>query len=174
MTTPLTALPAWQALQAHAATLRKTSLRERFAADARRAERFSCEAEGIYLDYSKQHLGDETLRLLLALAGEAGLRQRIDAMFAGERINTTEGRAVLHAALRAPRGRAIRVDGVDVVPQVHEVLARMSAFAERVRSGAWLGHSGKRLRNIVNLGHGILPGTPVESVAAMCNEVAGT
>ena len=153
-TPPLTEGAAWRALQAHVATLQKLHLRELFAADAQRGERFTLEAAGIYLDYSKQRVTDETLRLLLALADEAGLRQRIAAMFAGERINTTEQRAVLHVALRAPRGADIRVDGVNVVPEVHEVLDRMAAFAERVRSGAWLGHGGRRIRNVVNIGIG--------------------
>jgi glucose-6-phosphate isomerase len=150
----LTASAAWQALQSHAATLRATHLRELFAADPRRGERFALEAVGIYLDYSKHRITDETLRLLQALAAQAGLRERIAAMFAGERINATENRAVLHVALRAPRGADIRVDGVNVVPGVHEVLERMSAFAYRVRSGAWLGHGGKRIRNVVNIGIG--------------------
>ncbi|MBX3645601.1 MAG: glucose-6-phosphate isomerase [Rubrivivax sp.] len=154
MTPPLTASPAWQALQAHATALRNQHLRDLFAADAQRGERYTLQAAGIYLDYSKQRITDETLRLLLALADEAGLRQRIDAMFAGERINTTEHRAVLHVALRAPRGADIRVDGVNVVPEVHAVLDRMAAFAERVRSGAWLGHGGQRIRNVVNIGIG--------------------
>ena len=153
-TPPLTEGTAWRALQTHVATLQKLHLRELFAADAQRGERFTLEAAGIYLDYSKQRVTDETLRLLLALADEAGLRQRIAAMFAGERINTTEQRAVLHVALRAPRGADIRVDGVNVVPEVHEVLDRMAAFAERVRSGAWLGHGGRRIRNVVNIGIG--------------------
>ena len=150
----LTASAAWQALQSHAATLRPAHLRELFAADPQRGERFALEAVGIYLDYSKHRITDETLRLLQALAVEAGLRERIDAMFAGERINLTENRAVLHVALRAPRGADIRVDGVNVVPGVHEVLERMSAFAYRVRSGAWLGHGGRRIRNVVNIGIG--------------------
>jgi glucose-6-phosphate isomerase len=152
--TPLTSTAAWSALQAHAATLKTTHLRELFAADPQRGQRLTLEAAGIYLDYSKQRITDETLRLLLALAAESGLRERIDAMFSGERINSTENRAVLHVALRAPRGADIRVDGVNVMPGVHEVLDRMAAFAERVRSGAWLGHSGKRIRNIVNIGIG--------------------
>ena len=150
----LTVSPAWQALQAHADALRGTHLRSLFAADPQRGERLTLQAEGIYLDYSKHRVTDETLRLLQALATQAGLRARIDAMFAGERINITEHRAVLHVALRAPRGADIRVDGVNVVPGVHEVLDRMAAFAERVRSGAWLGHTGKRIRNIVNIGIG--------------------
>jgi len=151
---PLTAGAAWRDLQAHVPTLRATHLRELFASDPARGERLTLEAAGIYLDYSKQRVTDETLRLLLALAGEAGLRQRIDAMFAGERINSTENRAVLHVALRAPRGADIRVAGVNVVPEVQQVLDRMADFANRVRSGAWLGHSGRRIRNVVNIGIG--------------------
>jgi glucose-6-phosphate isomerase len=154
MTSALTASPAWKALQAHVPSLQAKHLRDLFAADAQRGERLTLEAAGIYLDYSKQRITDETLKLLLALADEARLSQRIDAMFAGERINSTENRAVLHVALRAPRGADIRVDGVNVVPEVHQVLDRMAAFAERVRSGAWLGHGGKRIRNVVNIGIG--------------------
>ncbi len=151
---PLTSSAAWQALQAHVPGLKATHLRELFAADPRRGERFTLDAAGICLDYSKHRITDETLRLLLALAAQSGLRERIEAMFSGQRINSTENRAVLHVALRAPRGTDIRVDGVNVVPEVHRVLDRMAAFAERVRSGAWLGHSGKRIRNIVNIGIG--------------------
>ncbi len=151
---PLTSTVAWKALQSHVPMLKALHLRELFATDPQRGERFALEAVGIYLDYSKHRITDETLRLLLALAAESGLRERIDAMFNGERINTTENRAVLHVALRAPRGADIRVDGVNVVPGVHEVLERMAAFAERVRNGAWVGHSGKRIRNIVNIGIG--------------------
>ena len=154
MTSALTASPSWKALQAHAPGLKALHLRDLFAADAKRGERLTLQAAGIYLDYSKQRITDETLRLLLALADEASLRQRIDAMFAGERINSTENRAVLHVALRAPRGADIRVDGVNVVPEVHQVLDRMADFANRVRSGAWLGHSGQRIRNVVNIGIG--------------------
>jgi glucose-6-phosphate isomerase len=154
MSPRLTASTTWQALQTHAAALRTMHLRELFAADPQRGERLTLQAAGIYLDYSKQRITDETLRLLLALADEAGLHQRIDAMFAGERINTTEDRAVLHVALRAPRDADIRFDGVNVVPEVHAVLERMAAFAERVRGGAWLGHGGKRIRNVVNIGIG--------------------
>ena len=146
--------PAWSALQAQVDLLRSQSLRELFAADPQRGERLVLEAGGIYLDYSKQRISDETLRRLLALADEAGLRERIDAMFAGQRINTSESRAVLHVALRAPRGADIRCDGVNVVPQVHQVLDRMAAFADRVRAGAWLGHDGRRMRNVVNIGIG--------------------
>ncbi len=151
---PLTSLAAWKALQAHAPTLEALHLRNLFAADPRRGERLTLEACGIYLDYSRQRITDDTLRLLLALAQQSGLHERIDAMFRGERINATENRAVLHVALRAPRGADIRVDGVNVVPGVHEVLDRMADFAARVRSGAWLGHSGQRIRNVVNIGIG--------------------
>ena len=152
--TALTARPEWQALTAHYEQQKNVHLRELFAADAGRAERFSAEAAGIYLDYSKHRISTQTLALLLDLAKAVGLRERIDAMFAGERINATEGRAVLHVALRAPRSQKIVVDGKDVVPEVHAVLDKMSAFAERVRSGAWLGHTGKRIKNIVNVGIG--------------------
>jgi glucose-6-phosphate isomerase len=152
--TALTARPEWQALAAHYEQQKDAHLRELFRADATRAERFSLEAAGLYLDYSKHRITQRTLDLLLALAESVGLRQRIDAMFAGEKINATENRAVLHVALRAPRDRKILVDGKDVVAEVHAVLDKMSDFAERVRSGAWLGHTGKRIKNIVNIGIG--------------------
>ncbi|BDV42204.1 glucose-6-phosphate isomerase [Geotalea uraniireducens] len=152
--TPLVELPAWQALQAHYPTVRDLQLRQLFADDPQRGERLTAEAAGLFLDYSKQRVTDETLRLLLRLAGETGLRQRIDAMFSGERINVTEQRAVLHVALRAPRGATITVDGENVVPLVHEVLDRMSAFADEVRSGAWTGHTGRPVRNVINIGIG--------------------
>ncbi len=152
--TPLTAGPAYRALEAHHATLRDTSLRALFVQDPARTSRMTAEAAGWFLDYSKQRATDETLRLLVALANERNLRGRIDAMFAGEKINVTEQRAVLHVALRAPKGRSILVDGHDVVPDVHAVLDRMSAFCARVRSGAWTGHTGKRIRNVVNVGIG--------------------
>jgi glucose-6-phosphate isomerase len=154
MTVPVTERAAWRALQAHYATFAKQHLRELFAADPRRAERFSREACGIYLDFSKNRIGDETLRLLVQLANECGLRGGIDAMFRGDKINVSENRAVLHVALRAPKGASILVDGANVVPQVHAVLDAMSVFAERVRSGAWKGHTGKRIRNVVNIGIG--------------------
>ncbi|HKO46236.1 MAG TPA: glucose-6-phosphate isomerase [Polyangiaceae bacterium] len=152
--TELTRSPEWQALQAHYQASHQTEMRELFAKDATRAERFSVEALGIYLDYSKNRISDETVKALLALADSAGLRAKIDLMFAGAKINTTEGRAVLHTALRAPAGASIIVDGKNVVPEVHAVLAKMSAFCERVRSGAWLGHTGKVIKNIVNIGIG--------------------
>src|SRR4051812_14835385 len=153
-TPALTRRPAWQALAAHHAELRQMHLRDLFAADAGRGERFVAEGAGLYLDYSKHRVTGETLQLLLQLAGECDLRGRIDAMFRGEKINTTENRAVLHVALRAPRDASIVVDGENVVPQVHEVLDRMSAFAERVRGGEWQGHTGRRIRNVVNIGIG--------------------
>ena len=150
----ITGSAAWRALEAHAAELRPTHLRALFAADPGRGERLALDALGIYLDYSKNRLTDETLRRLFALADAAGLRARIDAMFRGDKVNVTEGRAALHVALRAPRGASITVDGGNVVPAVHAVLDRMGAFAERVRSGAWRGHGGKPIRNVVNIGIG--------------------
>jgi glucose-6-phosphate isomerase len=146
--------PAWKALQTHYDTMRHRHLRQLFADDPRRGERFVADAAGLYLDYSKNRIIDETLELLLALARECGLRARIGAMFSGEKINVTERRAVLHVALRAPKGERIVVDGTDVVPGVHAVLGRMAAFADRIRSGEWLGHTGKRIRNVVNIGLG--------------------
>ncbi|MEW9571549.1 glucose-6-phosphate isomerase [Rhodanobacter sp. Si-c] len=150
----LTLLPEWQALQQHCNQLETRHLRELFAADARRGEHLVAEAVGLYFDYSKQRVDDETLRLLRALAEARDLKGRIAAMFRGDRINATENRAVLHVALRAPRGEKILVDGHDVVPDVHEVLDRMAAFADAVRSGAWQGHSGKPMRNVVSIGIG--------------------
>ena len=149
-----TALPAWRALEVHRDAMAATTLRQLFAADPGRGERMTLVAAGVHLDYSKHRVTDETLGLLVALAGQAGLRARIDAMFAGEKINETERRAVLHVALRAPRGTVIRVDGEDVVPGVHAVLDSMSAFADRVRSGEWRGHTGRRIVNVVNIGIG--------------------
>jgi glucose-6-phosphate isomerase len=151
---PLTERPAWKALQAHNQQMRAMSLRDLFAQDPGRGERLAFEAEGLYFDYSKHRVTDETLRLLLQLAEESGLRAHIEAMFRGEKINVTENRAVLHVALRAPKAESITVDGEDVVPQVHAVLDKMAAFADQVRSGAWLGHSGKRIRNVINIGIG--------------------
>jgi len=146
--------PEWAAVAAHAEVMRSAHLRGLFADDPHRAERLSAEAGDLFLDYSKHVVTDETIDLLLALARRAGLRERIDAMFAGERINATEDRAVLHVALRAPRETRIEVDGRDVVAEVHEVLDRMGAFAERVRSGEWTGHTGRRIRAVVNIGIG--------------------
>lgn len=145
---------AWKKLTAHFEEIRDLHMRQMFADDPKRGEQMSTEAVGLFLDYSKNRVTKETLELLVDLAKESGLRERIDAMFSGEKINLTEDRAVLHVALRAPRGSTITVDGENVVPGVHEVLDRMTAFANRVRSGEWKGHSGKRIKNIVNIGIG--------------------
>ena len=150
----VTMRPGWKALESHHQKLRELHLRQLFADDPKRGERLTTEAVGLYLDYSKNRITDETLKLLLQLAEECGLRARIDAMFRGEKINLTENRAVLHIALRAPRGTSIVVDGENVVPQVHAVLEKMGGFANRVRSGAWKGHTGKRIRNVINIGIG--------------------
>ena len=154
MTTSVTQRAEWKALAAHQATVRDLHLRELFAKDPQRGTRLTAEGAGLYLDYSKHRVTDETLALLLKLAAACGLEERRAAMFRGDKINVTEKRAVLHVALRAPRGTTIRVDGSDVVPEVHAVLDRMAAFSERVRSGAWTGHTGKRIRNVVNVGIG--------------------
>lgn len=151
---PLTQLPAWKALAAHYEQVRGLHLRRLFADDPKRGERLTAEGAGIYLDYSKNRVTGETLRLLLRLADDAGLRQRIDAMFRGDKINATEGRAVLHVALRAPRGQSLVVDGQNVVPEVQAVLDRMGVFADRIRSGAWKGFTGKRIKNVINIGIG--------------------
>ncbi len=148
------ARPAWKALAAHYESVRGLHLRKLFADDPGRGERLTVEAAGISLDYSKNRITDETIKLLLRLADESGVRARADAMFRGEKINVSEQRAVLHVALRAPKGTSIVVDGENVVPQVHAVLDRMADFANRVRSGAWLGHTGKRIRNVINIGIG--------------------
>src|SRR6201996_4161220 len=152
--TALTATPAWTALTSHHSQIKDAHLRKLFADDPGRSERFSAEGAGLFLDYSKNRITEETLRLLLQLAEERGVAKRRDAMFAGEKINATERRAVLHVALRAPRGSRIAVDGVDVVPDVHKVLDAMADFASRLRSGAFTGHTGKRIRNVVNVGIG--------------------
>jgi glucose-6-phosphate isomerase len=152
--TPLTQLAAWQALEAHQSKARGLQLRKLFAEDPKRGERLTAEAAGIHLDFSKHLVSQESLGLLLRLAEESNLRARIEGMFQGQRINRTENRAVLHVALRAPKGQVVTVDGEDVVPKVHEVLERMARFAGQVRSGSWLGHTGKPVRNIVNLGIG--------------------
>ena len=146
--------PAWQALQTHHQQIKDVHLRALFAQDPRRGERLTAEGAGLFLDYSKHRVTDETLRLLVALAGDAGVAARRDAMFRGEKINITEKRAVLHVALRAPRGASIVVDGDNVVPHVHAVLDKMADFSNRVRGGVWKGHTGKRIRNIVNIGIG--------------------
>lgn len=165
----LTALPAWKALQTHLPKIRDVHLRKLFADDPKRGERLVAEGAGITLDYSKNRINDETLKLLLKLAEEIGLRGRIDAMFRGEKINVTENRAVLHVALRAPKNATINVDGVNVVPQVHDVLDKMSDFSNRVRSGAWKGHTGKRIRNVVNIGIGGSDLGPVMAYEALRN-----
>jgi glucose-6-phosphate isomerase len=145
---------AWRALQDHYGAMRSHHLRELFAHDPTRGERMTAEAAGVFLDYSKNRVDKETLRLLVDLAEQSGLRERIDAMFRGEKINVTEKRAVLHVALRAPKGASIMVDGQNVVPEVHRVLDKMAAFADRIRSGEWKGHTGKRIRNVINIGIG--------------------
>jgi glucose-6-phosphate isomerase len=151
---PLRDRKAWQALERHYADIGNRHLREMFAEDATRGVRLTAEAEGIYLDYSKNRVTDETMRLLVELAEESGVPQRRDAMFRGEHINVSENRAVLHVALRMPATASLVVDGADVVREVHEVLGRMSTFADRIRSGEWLGYTGKRIRNVVNIGIG--------------------
>ena len=151
---PLRERKAWQALERNHAQIGDTHLRQLFDADPGRGERLTAQAEGIYLDYSKNRVTDETMHLLVELAAESGVPQHRDAMFAGQHINVSEDRAVLHVALRMPKSASLQVDGVDVVAQVHEVLDRMRAFAERVRSGVWKGHTGKRIRNVVNVGIG--------------------
>jgi glucose-6-phosphate isomerase len=146
--------PSWTALKKHHQKIKRTHLRQLFAKDPARGERLTVEAAGLYLDYSKNRITDETLGLLLQLAQESGLREHIDAMFRGDKINTSEKRAVLHVALRAPRDASILHDGQNVVPEVHAVLDRMAEFADRVRTGAWTGHTGKRIRNVINVGIG--------------------
>jgi len=150
----LTQLPAWKALEEHYQKIQNVHLRSLFADDPTRGERFAIEDLGIYFDYSKHRITDETIQLLLQLAEVRGLATHINAMFSGEKINTTENRAVLHTALRAPKGKQILVDGVDVVPDVHEVLDKMAEFSEKVRTGKWLGYTGKRIRNVINIGIG--------------------
>ncbi len=151
---PLRERPAWRDLENHYEAVRDLQLSELFAADSRRGQRLTAEACGVYVDYSKNRITDETVSLLVKLAREAGLEERIQAMFAGERINVSENRSVLHVALRAPRGEVIMVDGADVVEPVHQVLDRLAHFAERVRDGSWTGHTGKPVRNVVNIGIG--------------------
>ena len=151
---PLTKRKAWAALKALHKTVHTLHLRKLFDDDPKRGEKFTAEALGIYLDYSKNRITDKTLKLLLDLAKESGLRERIDAMFRGEKLNITENRAVLHVALRAPKDETILVDGKNVVPEVHAVLDQMTAFCNRVRCGEWKGHTGKRIRNVINIGIG--------------------
>ncbi|HEV2487191.1 MAG TPA: glucose-6-phosphate isomerase [Terracidiphilus sp.] len=150
----LTRLKAWKALKAHHKQVGALHLRDLFAADPNRGEQLTVEAMGLFFDYSKNRITDETIKLLMELARESGLQSRIDAMFRGDKINVTEGRAVLHVALRAPKGSSIVVDGQNVVPEVHAVLDRMATFCGRVRSGEWKGHTGKRIRNVINIGIG--------------------
>ena len=151
---PLGDRAAWKALKAHAQEIHDTQMKQLFADDPTRGERYTAEAEGIFLDYSKNRVTDETLKLLLELADESGVKAKLEAMFTGQKINVTENRAVLHVALRAPKTESILVDGEDVVPPVHEVLEKMASFANRVRSGEWTGYTGKRIKNVVNIGIG--------------------
>src|SRR6266403_5775338 len=151
---PLTKRNAWTALATHFKEVRELHLRDLFAQDPKRGERLTLEAAGLYLDYSKNRITDETLKLLFELATESGLKERIDSMFRGDKINITEKRAVLHTALRAPKEATILVDGKNVVPAVHDVLDKMATFSNRIRSGEWVGHTGKRIRNIINIGIG--------------------
>ena len=154
-TTPsLTQRPTWQALQTHHDEIKDRHLRELFAEDPERGERFAVEDVGIYLDYSKNRITAETVHLLIELAADCGLQERIEAMFRGEKINVTEHRSVLHVALRAPRDEVIEVDGKNVVPEVHAVLDKMARFADRVRSGEWKGYTGRPIRAVVNIGIG--------------------
>ena len=151
---PLGDRAAWKSLNAHAQAIHHIQIKQLFASDPTRGERYTAEAEGIFLDYSKNRITDETLNLLVALAEESGLKTKLEAMFTGQKINTTENRAVLHVALRAPKTESIQVDGEDVVPAVHEVLEKMAGFANRVRSGEWTGYTGRPIRNVVNIGIG--------------------
>ncbi len=151
---PPTETTAWRALQAHYEKIKDVQLRQLFADSPRRGETLIAEGAGLYLDYSKNRITDETMRLLIQLAKDRGVPERRDAMFRGEKINITEKRAVLHVALRAARGTQIKVDGTDVVPEVHAVLDKMGAFSDRVRSGDWKGHTGKRIKNVINIGIG--------------------
>src|SRR5688572_12945822 len=152
MTIPLRERPSFRGLQEHFHELEDVHLRELFARDPDRGERLTTEGAGLFLDYSKHRVTTESLMLLRRLAAESGLAERIEAMFTGQRVNETEERAALHTALRAPREVVIEVDGVDIVPEVHAMLQRMSVFADRVRGGGWTGHTGRRIRSIVNIG----------------------
>ena len=164
---PLIHRQAWNALATHYQSVRDLHLHRLFAADPGRGERMAVEGAGLYLDHSKNRITAETLKLLLQLADQSGLRERIDAMFGGEKINLTEKRAVLHVALRAPRGASIVVDGENVMPQVHAVLDKMADFSNCVRSGGWQGHTGKRIRNVINIGIGGSDLGPVMSYEAL-------
>ena len=166
---PLRRRPAWALLEKHYQKLKAIHLHQLFADDRERGESPAIEAAGLYLDYSKNRITDETLRLLLQLAHESGLRDRIDGMFRGDKINVSENRAVLHVALRAPRGATIMHDGRNVVPEVHAVLDRMADFANRLRSGAWKGHTGKPIRNVINIGIGGSDLGPVMAYEALRN-----
>ncbi len=166
---PLTQLPEWKALEAHFQELRGTHLRELFGADPSRGERLAVDALGIYFDYSKHRVTDKTLKLLVALAEASGLRSSIEAMFNGEKINITEARAALHTALRAPKGRAVMMDGRDMSPQVHAVLEKMEGLSRRLRAGDWKGHTGKAIKNIVNIGIGGSDLGPVMAYEALKN-----
>jgi len=154
MVSPLRERPAWRELERHHSEIADSHLRDLFADDPKRGERLAAEGAGLYLDYSKNRVIDDTLALLVRLAEESGLAERRDAMFRGEHINVSEDRAVLHVALRMPRDRSLIVDGEDVVKQVHEVLDRMGSFADRLRDGEWKGHTGKPIRNVINIGIG--------------------
>src|SRR5947199_9839461 len=164
---PITARPAWQALQAHYRQLRDIHLRNLFADDRERGKRMAIDAAGVYLDYSKNRVTEETLALLIRLAEESHLREHIDAMFRGDKINVTEQRPVLHVALRAPKGASIVVDGENVVPRVHNVLDKMADFSNRIRSGEWKGHTGRRIRNVINIGIGGSDLRPVMAYEAL-------
>src|SRR5262245_39238573 len=163
---PLASRKAWKALKTHHKTIQAVHLRTLFADDPERGSRMTAEAAGLFLDYSKNRVTDETITLLVQLAEESGLPERIEAMFRGDKINVTEKRAVLHVALRAPRDASIMVDGENVVPKVHVVLDQMTEFSNRVRSGAWKGHTGKRIRNVVNIGIGGVDIGPGRAYAA--------
>jgi glucose-6-phosphate isomerase len=165
-TMPLPARPAWQALGRHHEEIEKVHLRDLFARDPSRGERLVAEGAGLYLDYSKNRVTDETISLLLRLAEESGLHERTEAMFRGERINVSENRSALHVALRMPKGESLVVDGVDVVAEVHAVLDQISAFADRIRSGEWKGHTGKPSRNVINVGIALAFGKTEEVVRA--------
>ncbi len=173
-TTRLRELPAYEALAKHFTQIEGRHLREFFADDPTRGERLWVEAAGLYLDYSKNRITDETLGLLVELAQQSGLEQHRDAMFAGERINVSENRSVLHVALRMPKGTSLVVDGVDVVAQVHEVLDKMASFANKIRSGEWKGHTGKPIRNIINIGIGGSDLGPVMAYEALRVTPGGT
>src|SRR6516165_3321364 len=151
---PVTKRKAWNALAAHFMKVKELHLRDLFAEDPKRGKELSLEAAGLYLDFSKNRVTRETLKLLFDLATESGLKERIDSMFRGDKINITEKRAVLHTALRAPKEATFLVDGKNVVPEIHAVLDKMAEFSNRIRSGAWTGHTGKRMRNLINIGIG--------------------